>query len=150
MEEPHHIVIQGTGPWNLEVQIVGPKSLETLQFPGIAANRERLQIPIPKTVDKDGGSFDIDLSGHCCIETCFVFLTVFVIVSIEDSYGCKRSIMVPGISVNVRRVQVSGSRVQNVLRLLSYLYSRLSNSTVRRTSAVSLFWNESKPVFLCD
>jgi len=63
---------QGTGPWNLEAQIVGPKSLETLQFPGITASRERLQIPIPKIVDKDGGSFDIDLSECYRIETRFV------------------------------------------------------------------------------
>jgi len=28
------------------------------------------------------------------------------LVSIEDSYGCKRSLSVQGISVNVRRVQV--------------------------------------------
>jgi hypothetical protein len=27
-------------------------------------------------------------------------------VSVEDSYGCKRSISVPGVSVNVRRVKV--------------------------------------------
>jgi hypothetical protein len=41
----------------------------------------------------------------------FLFATLNdpLIVSVEDSYGCKRSISVPGISVNVRRVKVSVS-----------------------------------------
>jgi len=57
-------MLQGTGPWNLEVQVVGPKSLDVLQFPGITNSRERLPIPIPKAVDKDGGFFDIDISEY--------------------------------------------------------------------------------------
>ncbi|THH13470.1 hypothetical protein EW146_g6752 [Bondarzewia mesenterica] len=77
----------GTGPWNLEVQLVGPKGSEIISFRGIDTPRKTLQLPVPKAIDRDGGSFEIDL------------------VSIEDSYGCKRSLSVPGVSVNVRRVK---------------------------------------------
>lgn len=30
-----------------------------------------------------------------------------ILVSIEDAYGCKRPITVPGLSVNVRRIKVN-------------------------------------------
>ncbi|EGN93112.1 hypothetical protein SERLA73DRAFT_116213 [Serpula lacrymans var. lacrymans S7.3] len=79
--------LRGTAPWNLEVQIVGSRSTETLSIPDIATSPAKLQIPIPSAIDKEGGTFDVDL------------------VSVEDAYGCKRSITVPGVSVNVRRVK---------------------------------------------
>ncbi|KAI0964418.1 hypothetical protein AcW1_001243 [Taiwanofungus camphoratus] len=79
--------LRGTGPWNLKVQVVGPKGSDIVQIPGITSPRRMLRLPIPKAVDKEGGSFEIDL------------------VSVEDAYGCKRALSVPGIMVNVRRVQ---------------------------------------------
>ncbi|KAF7347718.1 hypothetical protein MVEN_01529000 [Mycena venus] len=81
------VELRGTGPWNLEVRIVSPTGSETLQIRDIKTPKKTLQIPIPARVDRDGGSFDIDL------------------VSIEDVYECKRPVSVPGISVNVRRVK---------------------------------------------
>ncbi|KAF7968974.1 hypothetical protein HWV62_28777 [Athelia sp. TMB] len=81
------VELRGTGPWNVEVQVVGPKGSEILQIPGIKASRSKLQIPIPREVDQEGGSFDIEL------------------ISVEDSYGCKRVISVPGITANVRRIK---------------------------------------------
>ncbi|KAJ7103382.1 hypothetical protein B0H15DRAFT_874861 [Mycena belliarum] len=79
--------LRGTGPWNLEVRVVSPTGSETLQIRDIKTPKKSLQIPIPSRVDRDGGAFDIDL------------------VSIEDVYECKRPVAVPGISVNVRRIQ---------------------------------------------
>ncbi|KAL0572927.1 hypothetical protein V5O48_009040 [Marasmius crinis-equi] len=81
------VELRGSGPWNLEVQVVGPRSTETMRIPNIESSKKSLQIPIPKSVDKEGGTFDIDL------------------VSVEDKYGCKRSLSVPGISVKVRRLK---------------------------------------------
>ncbi|CCL98085.1 uncharacterized protein FIBRA_00079 [Fibroporia radiculosa] len=81
------IDLRGTGPWNLAVQIVGPKGSEIMQVPNITTSSKTLQLPIPKAIDRDGGSFEIDL------------------VSVEDAYGCKRALSVPGLVVNVRRVQ---------------------------------------------
>ncbi|KAJ8084484.1 hypothetical protein PM082_003254 [Marasmius tenuissimus] len=81
------VELRGSGPWNLEVQVVGPRSTETLQIPKIESSKKTLQIPVPKSIDKEGGNFDIDL------------------VSVEDKYGCKRSLSVPGISVKVRRLK---------------------------------------------
>ncbi|KAH9937368.1 uncharacterized protein B0H18DRAFT_970234 [Fomitopsis serialis] len=81
------IDLRGTGPWTLEAQIVGPKGSEVVRVPNVSNSRHTLNLPIPKAVDRDGGSFEIDL------------------VSVEDSYGCKRSLSVPGIAVNVRRVK---------------------------------------------
>ncbi|TFY82279.1 hypothetical protein EWM64_g1741 [Hericium alpestre] len=83
------VQLGGTGPWNLEVQVVGPKGSDTIMFPGIQTARKRLQLPIPKSINQSGGTFEIDL------------------VSIEDSYGCKRSLSVPGVSVNVKRTKPS-------------------------------------------
>ncbi|KAI0727871.1 hypothetical protein C8Q72DRAFT_876158 [Fomitopsis betulina] len=58
---------------DLRQQIVGPMGSEIIR--------------IPKDVDREGGSFEIDL------------------LSVEDAYGCKRSLSVPGVAVNVRRQQ---------------------------------------------
>lgn len=55
------LLSQGTGPWNLEVQVVDPKGSETLLFTDLQKSPMTLDIPIPKTVDRDGGTFDIDL-----------------------------------------------------------------------------------------
>ncbi|ESK90932.1 nucleoporin [Moniliophthora roreri MCA 2997] len=79
--------LRGSGPWNLELQVVGPKNSETIKLSDINSPRKTLQIPIPSHINQEGGSFDIDL------------------VSVEDKYGCKRSLSVPGISVKVRRLK---------------------------------------------
>ncbi len=52
---------QGSGPWTLEIQIVGPKSSETMIVRDIETPRKTIQVPIPHTVDKQGGTFEIDL-----------------------------------------------------------------------------------------
>ncbi|KAF7339349.1 hypothetical protein MSAN_02148700 [Mycena sanguinolenta] len=81
------VELRGTGPWNLEVRVVSPTGSDTMQIRDIKTAKKTLQIPIPARVDRDGGSFDIDL------------------VSIEDVYECKRPVSVPSVSVNVRRVK---------------------------------------------
>ncbi|KAI0699371.1 hypothetical protein C8T65DRAFT_581174 [Cerioporus squamosus] len=80
------VELRGTAPWNVEVQIVGPKGSETISFRDIKTAKKTLSLPIPKAIDKDGGSFEVEL------------------VSVEDAYGCKRTLSVPGIAVNVRRI----------------------------------------------
>ncbi|KAI0720132.1 hypothetical protein C8Q72DRAFT_878186 [Fomitopsis betulina] len=79
--------LRGTGPWTLEAQIVGPMGSEIIRIPKVSKSRHTLNLPIPKDVDREGGSFEIDL------------------LSVEDAYGCKRSLSVPGVAVNVRRVK---------------------------------------------
>ncbi|KAI5121322.1 hypothetical protein M0805_003789 [Coniferiporia weirii] len=79
--------LRGHGPWNLEVQIVGPKGSETLRMKDLKQSKEKIQIPVPSAIDEEGGMFQIDL------------------VSVQDSYGCKKDLAVPGMSVNVRRVK---------------------------------------------
>ncbi|PSS29620.1 hypothetical protein PHLCEN_2v2768 [Hermanssonia centrifuga] len=81
------VELRGTGPWNLDVQVVGPKGSDIIHIAGITEHRKTLQIAIPPVIDRDGGSFEIDL------------------VSVEDAYGCRRSLSVPGVAVNVRRVK---------------------------------------------
>ncbi|PFH49818.1 hypothetical protein AMATHDRAFT_146737 [Amanita thiersii Skay4041] len=81
------VELRGTGPWSLEVQVIGPKSSETKLFDNIDSPKKTLQIPIPKDVDKEGGPFEID------------------ILSVEDAYKCKRPLSVPGVSVDVRRIK---------------------------------------------
>ncbi|KAI0652414.1 hypothetical protein C8Q79DRAFT_98543 [Trametes meyenii] len=80
------VELRGTAPWNVEVQIVGPKGSEVIPFTGIDTAKKTLSLPIPKAIDKEGGTFEIDL------------------VSVEDAYGCKRAVSVPGVAVNVRRI----------------------------------------------
>ncbi|KAL5535305.1 hypothetical protein ACEPAF_3399 [Sanghuangporus sanghuang] len=79
--------LRGDGPWNLEVQAVGPRGSETISLKGLKNSREKIQVPIPPDIDAEGGVFQIDL------------------VSVEDVYGCRKDLAVPGISVNVRRVK---------------------------------------------
>ena len=57
-------------------------------------------------MEKNGGSFEIDLGMHCLL---FLrdFRMLIVSVSVEDASKCKRPISVPGVVVNVRRVVVS-------------------------------------------
>ena len=61
------MILQGTGPWNLEVQVVGPKSSETILIPAIKTSRTTIQVPIPAAIDREGGSFDIELGPSCFI-----------------------------------------------------------------------------------
>lgn len=79
--------LRGTPPWNLELQVVGPRSTDALEITDIKTSPTRILVPIPSDIDKEGGTFDVEL------------------VSVVDSYGCRRSISVPGVSVNVRRVK---------------------------------------------
>ncbi|KAK7064112.1 hypothetical protein R3P38DRAFT_2822500 [Favolaschia claudopus] len=92
--------LQGTGPWNLEVRVVSSTSSETLRVQDIKTPKKTLQIPIPARVDREGGSFDIDL------------------VSIEDAFECKRPISVPSISVDVRRVKPTAKFYGNSVTVL--------------------------------
>ncbi|KAI0094325.1 hypothetical protein BDY19DRAFT_1079787 [Irpex rosettiformis] len=79
--------LKGTGPWNVDLQVVGPRGSEIVRVGGLKNQRERIQVAIPPIIDKNGGSFEIDLVG------------------VEDAYGCKRPVSVPGVVVNVRRVK---------------------------------------------
>ncbi|KAF7320467.1 hypothetical protein MKEN_00831600 [Mycena kentingensis (nom. inval.)] len=81
------VELQGTGPWKLEARVVSQTGSETRHFTDIKTAKKTLQIPIPGKIDRDGGSFDIDL------------------VSVEDVYECRRPVSVPAVSVTVRRVQ---------------------------------------------
>ena len=57
-------LLQGTGPWNLELQIVGPKGSKMMTIPKIETPRKTINVQIPEAVDKDGGDFEIDLGGY--------------------------------------------------------------------------------------
>lgn len=61
------VILQGTGPWNLEARVVGSKGSETVRVENITTNRKTLRLPIPKSIDRDGGSFDIDLGMFKCL-----------------------------------------------------------------------------------
>lgn len=76
------------------MQVVGPRGSETLHLKDLKQKREKVKVPIPRIIDEEGGTFQIDL------------------VSIEDSYGCKKDLAVPGMSVNVRRVKVRKTVLQ--------------------------------------
>ena len=43
------------------MQIVGPKGSEIIPFRDIQTARKTLSLPIPKAIDRDGGSFEIEL-----------------------------------------------------------------------------------------
>jgi nucleoporin POM152 len=80
---------KGTGPWTVEIQITSTMGVETLEISDLTNHKEKLTLQIPREVDKEGGSFQIDL------------------VSVQDAQGCKRSLAVPGLSVHVPRIKVS-------------------------------------------
>lgn len=57
-------MFQGTGPWNLELQVIGPKKAEVIQISDIQTPRKTIAVPIPKDLQKNGGSFEIDLGEY--------------------------------------------------------------------------------------
>ncbi|KAI0278168.1 hypothetical protein BGY98DRAFT_975678 [Russula aff. rugulosa BPL654] len=79
--------LMGIGPWNLSLQLVGPQKSDIISFSGIDTARRRLQVGVPKDVNREGGSFEIN------------------IVSIEDSSGCKRTLSTPGVTVYVKKIK---------------------------------------------
>ncbi|TFK30930.1 nucleoporin Pom152 [Coprinopsis marcescibilis] len=79
--------LKGTGPWNLDVEVIGPQSADVLHFDGIETSRKTLKIPIPSSIAKAGGSFEIAL------------------VSVEDVDKCKRTLTNPGLRVNIKRTR---------------------------------------------
>ncbi|KZT30885.1 hypothetical protein NEOLEDRAFT_43466 [Neolentinus lepideus HHB14362 ss-1] len=108
--------LRGTGPWNLEVQIVSPRGTETLKINDITESRRTLRLPIPRAIDKEGGTFEIDLA------------------SVEDKYKCKRTLTVPGVSVNVRRVKpVARFYGKDGKRNVTVLEKELANLPLRLT-----------------
>ncbi len=52
------------GPWNLSLQLVGPQESEIVSFSGIDTSRRRLQVGVPKDVNREGGSFEINIGGY--------------------------------------------------------------------------------------
>lgn len=60
----HRLDLQGIGPWNLSLQLVGPRKSEVISFSGIDTARRRLQVGVPKDVNKEGGSFDINIGVY--------------------------------------------------------------------------------------
>lgn len=81
---PIDLELKGTGPWNVEFQIIGPKGSDSFHISGVENSRQRVQIPIPEDLQKTSGTFEINL------------------ISAEDSY-CKRPVNVSGIVVHVKR-----------------------------------------------
>ncbi|KAF9486443.1 hypothetical protein BDN70DRAFT_869985 [Pholiota conissans] len=77
--------LKGTAPWNIELQIIGPKTAEVMSINDIERPRATISVPIPKELQQNGGSFEIDL------------------VSVADASKCKRPISVLGIVVKVKR-----------------------------------------------
>jgi nucleoporin POM152 len=57
------VILKGTAPWNLELQVVGPTGTETQKFTGIKTDRHSIKVKIPRDVDKDGGTVLVDLSA---------------------------------------------------------------------------------------
>lgn len=53
--------LQGTAPWNLELEIVGPRATDRLEIRDIKSSPARIQVPIPSKIDKEGGTFEADL-----------------------------------------------------------------------------------------
>jgi nucleoporin POM152 len=43
------------------MQVIGPQQAETIPIQGIEEPRKTVQIAIPKELQKNGGSFEIDL-----------------------------------------------------------------------------------------
>ena len=64
---------QGTGPWNLELQVIGPHTAETMQLQAIRTSKKTIQVPIPQELQKDGGTFEIDI-GLCYLSRTAVSL----------------------------------------------------------------------------
>ena len=77
--------------------------------------------------NEEGGAFQVDL------------------VSVKDSYGCKKSLAVPGTSVNVRRVKVSVLSVHETLFSDPVSVSQLPASTQKTVFARQLSSKEMKP-----
>ena len=55
---------QGTAPWNLELDVVGPRTTDRLEIRDIKSSPTRIQVPIPSKIDKEGGTFEVDLGKH--------------------------------------------------------------------------------------
>ncbi|KAF5312593.1 hypothetical protein D9619_002792 [Psilocybe cf. subviscida] len=80
------LALSGTAPWTVELQVIGARHAEVMQVQGIKDSRTTVQVPIPKELRTNSGSFEIDL------------------VSVEDASRCKQPISVPGIQVKVKRM----------------------------------------------
>ena len=85
---------------------MGRQKSEIIPYSGIDTVRRRLQVDVPKDVNREGGSFEINIGGYYVTTLESRYLCDFLeTVSIEDSSGCKRTLSVPGITVNVKKVK---------------------------------------------
>ncbi|KAG8930377.1 hypothetical protein FRC02_004294 [Tulasnella sp. 418] len=108
--------LRGIAPWTLEFQVVSPSGTRVFTVPNLTNSRSRVSVEIPKDVDAEGGTFQVDL------------------VSIVDANGCKRSLSVPGISVNVQRVKPTAKFYSNDgLRKVTILQGNSAELPLRLT-----------------
>ena len=85
---------------------MGRQKSEIIPYSGIDTVRRRLQVDVPRDVNREGGSFEINIGGYYVTTLESRYLCDFLeTVSIEDSSGCKRTLSVPGITVNVKKVK---------------------------------------------
>ena len=48
----------------MTLQLVGPQKSEIVSFSGIETARRRLQVGLPKDVNREGGSVEINIGGY--------------------------------------------------------------------------------------
>lgn len=76
-----------------------------MSFSGIDTARRRLQVSVPKDVNREGGSFEINIGGFYSHIGGLLQMRFLRPVSIEDSSGCKRTLSTPGATVNVKKIK---------------------------------------------
>lgn len=103
------------------MQVVSPQGSELLHEENIPNPRYTVRVPIPSDIDRDGGSFEVALGKTR--SSPYLQPLISNLASVEDAYGCKRTLTIPTVSVNVRRVKVSAPRLvspSNLMRLVAY------------------------------
>lgn len=48
----------------MSLQLVGPQKSEIVSFSGLDTARRRLQVGVPKDVNREGGSFEINIGRY--------------------------------------------------------------------------------------
>lgn len=57
------MLLKGSPPFTVEVQIVGPQGSEVKTFSNLKGPKEKIQVPILEDLDRSGGIMEVDLGA---------------------------------------------------------------------------------------
>lgn len=99
--------IQGIAPYSFDYEIVAGKSREAFSVENVTDSLHRMDIPLPTSIAEKGGQISLSLGMVFFMIIGFrerrLTINITHLVKILDGRGCRRSLSVPDLYIDVHR-----------------------------------------------